>query len=384
MSSRRILIAASGLAGAALVVLVLALTGAFSASDNGNGNGSSNVVVGGTAFAKGTVSGDRINQIYERSTPSVVFIQSQIKGTQQSPFGPAQGGGTASGTGFVVDAQGHIATNAHVIENASKVQVQFKGNQLVNAKVVGSDLATDLAVLDAKAPNGTKALSLGDSANVKVGDPVLAIGNPFALEDTITAGIISALQRQITAPNGLTIDHVIQTDAAVNPGNSGGPLLDFNGRVVGINSQIATGNSGAEGNVGIAFAIPVNTVKQIVPELLQNGKVNRGYLGVGTVPVTPSMASVLGLGTSSGAYIVSIQKGSPADKAGLHAGGGGAQGAIGPGGDVIVAISGKKIASADDVANAVATRKPGDQVSVDYVRGKSRHSVQVTLAQRPG
>jgi S1-C subfamily serine protease len=360
------------------VVVVLAIAGVFSGSDNDSGN----VVIGGTAFAKGTITGDRINRIYERSTPSVVFIQSQIKGTRQSPFGPPQGGGTATGTGFVVDGQGHVATNAHVIENASKVRVQFKGNQLVNAKVVGSDLATDLAVVQAQPPSGTKALPLGNSARVKVGDPVLAIGNPFALEDTITAGIVSALQRQISAPDGLTIDHVIQTDAAVNPGNSGGPLLDFDGRVIGINSQIATGNSGSEGNVGIAFAIPVNTVKQIVPQLLKNGKVDRGFLGVGTVAVTPSMAAAFGLGVKSGAYIVSIEQGSPADKAGLRAGGG--QGAIGPGGDVIVSIDGKKVASADDVANAVASQKPGDKVTCEYVRGKSHRTVEITLAQRPG
>ena len=221
-------------------------------------------------------------EIYKRDAPGVVNVRAQIVQQVDSPFDPFGQGqqGVATGSGFVLDKSGHILTNAHVIEGASRVSVQFEDNKTVEAKVEGKDTSTDIALLkvDTKGLD-LKPLELGNSKTVQVGDPTIAIGNPFGLDRTLTTGVVSALQRKISAPNGYSISNVIQTDAAINPGNSGGPLIDATGRVIGINSQIATGGSGG-GNVGIGFAVPVNTAKQIVPQLKDSGSVKRAYLGI--------------------------------------------------------------------------------------------------------
>src|SRR5271166_4430308 len=264
------------------------------------------------------------HDIYVRDAPGVAFVTSTIVQRSESPFNlfggeEAAQKGVATGSGIVIDSNGTILTNYHVVENAVKVTVSFEKGQTVEAQVVGKDPSHDLAILRIH-PDGLTLhpLTLGDSSVVQVGDPVYAIGNPFDLERTLTTGVISALQRQITAPNGFTIDHVLQTDAPINPGNSGGPLLDSLGRVIGINSQIETGGSGG-GSVGIGFAVPINTAKSEIAQLEKGGTVSGAYLGVSTLTIDGSLAA-LNLPVSTGALVESVEKGSPAAKAGIKGG----------------------------------------------------------------
>ena len=322
-----------------------------------------------------------VNDIYRRTAPGVVSIRA-TGGTDRSPFGPPQEGQVATGSGFVVDGDGLILTNAHVVEGSDDVEVRFGESAPVKAEVVGQDPSTDLAVLDVDMPRSRlRPLELGDSDSVRVGDPAIAIGNQFGfLDRTVTTGIVSAKQRQINAPNGFSIDNVIQTDAAVNPGSSGGPLLDGAGRVVGINSSIATG--GSRGSVGIAFAVPVNTAKQVIPELKEHGKIDRAYLGVTTAPVT-EVAGELDLPVDHGALVQEVQPGTPADRAGLRAGRTQTPEGLRVGGDLIVRVDGREVREPQDIAAAIADDKPGESVEVTFFRGKSERTVSVELAKRP-
>ena len=295
--------------------------------------------------------------IYRRDAPGVAYIQSSGI-TTSTPFGQQRA--TATGSGFVLDRRGDILTNAHVVDGARKVTVRFgaSGSE-VPAQVVGTDNSKDLAVLRVDPSSvALHPLPLGDSGRLHAGDPVAAIGNPFGFDRTITTGIVSALQRQITAPDGFTIDHVIQTDAAINPGNSGGPLIDARGHVIGINSQIATGGGG-DANVGIGFAIPIQTAKQELGTLEGGGTVQHAFLGVQAAQ------------GRAGALVRGVQSGSPAAKAGLRPGA------------VIVSLAGKRIASPDALVQAVGSRKPGQSVSLVYVRNGARHTAQVRLAAQP-
>ncbi len=251
-------------------------------------------------------------------------MTSTIVQKTESPFnlfggGETQRQGQATGSGIVIDSNGTILTNYHVVENAVKVTVSFEKGQAVEAQVVGKDPSNDLAVLRIH-PDGLTLhpLTLGNSSAAQVGDPVLAIGNPFDLERTLTTGVISALQRQITAPNGFTIDNVLQTDAPINPGNSGGPLLDASGTVIGINSQIETGGSSG-GSVGIGFAVPINTAKGEIAQLEKGGTVRGAYLGLTSLTIDGSL-SALNLPVKQGALVQSVQKGTPAEKAGIRGG----------------------------------------------------------------
>ncbi|HSD77986.1 MAG TPA: trypsin-like peptidase domain-containing protein [Solirubrobacteraceae bacterium] len=328
-------------------------------------------------------------EIYRRDAPGVAFIKADVVQRSASPFDfgmPSEQRGVATGSGFVIDGSGTILTNAHVINNATKVTVQFANHTSATARIVGKDESTDLAVLKVD-PSGLDLhpLQLGDSASVQVGDPTIAIGNPFGLERTLTTGVISAVQRRIQAPNGFAIDGVIQTDAAINPGNSGGPLLDAAGRVIGINSQIETGGSGS-GNVGIGFAVPIDTAKKIIPQLQKSGKVDRGYLGISSVTVDGSLKD-LNLPVSEGALVQDVTPGSPADKAGIRGGNIEAQLNGEPfklGGDIITAIEGKKVRSNEDVTNLITSKKQGDRVQVTVVRQGKEKQLDVTLGQRPG
>ncbi|HMC69860.1 MAG TPA: trypsin-like peptidase domain-containing protein, partial [Mycobacteriales bacterium] len=258
------------------------------------------------------------HDVYTHAAPGVAFVTSTIVQRSESPFnlfgGEVQRRGQATGSGIVIDGNGTILTNYHVVENAIKVTVSFKKGQSVEAQVVGKDPSNDLAVLKIR-PDGLtlNPLTLGNSAAAQVGDPVYAIGNPFDLERTLTTGVISALQRQITAPNGFTINNVLQTDAPINPGNSGGPLLDAAGRVIGINSQIETGGSGG-GSVGIGFAVPIDKAKSELPRLKQGQTVRGAYIGLTSITVNGSL-SALNLPVKSGALIESVQQGTPAQKA---------------------------------------------------------------------
>jgi S1-C subfamily serine protease len=300
------------------------------------------------------------HDIYVKDAPGVVFVTSTIVQKTESPFnlfggGESQRQGQATGSGIVINDNGTILTNYHVVESAIKVTVSLEKGKTVDAQVVGKDPSNDLAVLHIH-PDGLALhpLTLGDSSGVRVGDPVLAIGNPFDLERTLTTGVISALQRQITAPNGFAINNVLQTDAPINPGNSGGPLLDAAGRVIGINSQIETGGSGG-GSVGIGFAVPIDTAKAEISQLEKGGTVRGAYIGLTSLTVDGSL-SALNLPVKSGALVQSVQKGTPAEQAGIKGGtvtGSTEGGQIAVGGDIIVSIDGKAVNSSEDLANDV-------------------------------
>jgi S1-C subfamily serine protease len=332
---------------------------------------------------------DVVNQIYKADSPGVAFIQAQQRPQQPSPFDPfgqPQGGGTATGSGFLVDTDGHILTNNHVVSGADQIRVKLgASDRTYDATKVGTDPATDLALLKIDAPaDALHPLALGDSSKAQVGDPVVAIGNPFGLDRTVTSGIVSALQREIQAPNGFSISNVIQTDASINPGNSGGPLINSAGQVIGITSQIATG--GGNGSVGIGFAIPINTAREVVNQLEANGKVEHAFFGISGTTISPDLASALNLPVNSGVLVQQAVKGGPADKAGIRGGNttatiSGANLALG--GDIITQIDGKKITSMDQVVNIVNRAKPGDTLDVTVLRGGNSKQTTVTLSDRP-
>jgi S1-C subfamily serine protease len=349
-----------------------------------------------TAPVANKESGDTntVNEIYRHDGQGVAFIESTLEPEEtSSPFNPfgeeeSRGGGIATGSGILIDKEGHIVTNNHVIEGASKVEVKLGSSDTEHeAEVIGADPATDVALLKVNAPDREEhPLSLGDSSKVHVGDPVVAIGNPFGLDRTVTAGIVSALQRQIQAPNGFSISHVIQTDAAINPGNSGGPLIDSAGQVIGINSQIQTGGSG-DGNVGIGFAVPINTAREDVEQIEEHGKVEHAFIGISGGNITPALAKALKLPVEQGVLINEVVKGSPADKAGLEGGDTeatieGAQ--VNLGGDIITEVNGNKVNSMEEVVDAVNSAHPGDKMELTVIRGadETKH-VTVTLGVRP-
>ncbi len=272
----------------------------------------------------------------------------------------------------MIDAEGHLLTNNHVVEGADRIQVKLGASDTTyEAKVVGADPATDLALLDVDAPSDQlHPLTLGRSAEMEVGDPVVAIGNPFGLDRTVTSGIVSALQRQIEAPDGFSITNVIQTDAAINPGNSGGPLINAEGEVIGINSQIATGGGG-NGNVGIGFAIPIDTVKSEIHQLETTGEVDHAFIGISGGTITPDLAKAINLPVCEGVIVQSVVKGGPADKAGIEGGNTAAtiDGAeVSLGGDIITEVDGKKVAGMDELVEIVNDAKPGDARADDPPR----------------
>ncbi len=327
--------------------------GIYAAFSSGNKTIVRQVPVADSQPASST-SGLSVNSIYKLAYRGVVEVK--VKSQSSDPFGGTRRQ-SAEGSGFVYDTNGHVITNQHVVDGATSVQVTFWNGKTYSARVVGTDASTDLAVLDVSAPSSDLyPLTLGDSSKVQVGDNVVAIGAPFGLAETVTAGIVSALHRQMTSPNNFTIDDSIQTDAAINHGNSGGPLLDAQGHVIGVNAQI---ESDSGGNDGVGFAIPSNTVKSIASQLISNGAAQHAYLGV----------ELGDSGTS--ARVVSVRASTPASKAGLRAG------------DVITAIGGSHISSSDELRAAINARKPGDRVSITYTRNGTKHTVSLTLASRP-
>jgi S1-C subfamily serine protease len=340
----------------------------------------------GVSNASAREAGDRtVSDIYKEEGRGVVFIQARGGGgSSNSPFGVPEGQGVAAGSGFVVDDDGTIITNAHVVDGADDIGVRFEDDgDFVDAELLGEDIDSDVAVLRVD-PDEAKLepLPLGDSSSVEVGDPLIAIGNPFgAYTRTVTTGIVSALQRRIEAPSGFQIDNVIQTDAAINPGNSGGPLLDADGRVVGINSQIATG--GSQGSVGIGFAVPINTVKKLLPSLKRGEEIERAFLGIEMIGLTDDLARDLNLESDSGALIQNVVEDGPADEAGLRAGSTTTGDGVVAGGDLIVEVDGEKVTGSDDVPAAIADNKPGDKVEVVFYRGDERKTVEVELGKRP-
>jgi putative serine protease PepD len=339
-------ISAAVIAGSGLAVAV--------AESTHTATGSTSTVTVTAASGSNAAATSSIGQVYDATVDGVVEITAQrTSGDGFTPFGEQQG--TAQGTGFVIDTEGHIVTNAHVVNGASSVNVALHDGETRTAQVVGIDEATDLAVLKVDAPAGSlHPLRLGDSEAVSVGDPVIAIGNPFGLEDTVTAGIVSALDRTITSPNNRPITGVIQTDAPINHGNSGGPLLNQQGEVIGVASQIQA-DSGNGGNVGIGFAVPSNTVKTVAEGLIANGKVEHASIGIFLAPA------------QNGVEITRVNPGSAGDDAGLQAG------------DVITEVDGNPITSSEELISVVAAKQPGDPLQLTITRNGSSQTIDVTL-----
>jgi S1-C subfamily serine protease len=327
-------------------------------------------------------AGKKISDIYEGARHGVVQVTSTSV-VSNNFFGAQEQ--QAQGSGFVIDKDGHVVTNYHVVEGAKKVQVSFSDEEQMSATVVGTDPSTDIAVLKIQGAmsRSLTPLTLGDSNQVKVGDAVVAIGNPFGLERTVTAGIVSALQRQIRAPNGFQIDEVIQTDAAINHGNSGGPLLNANGDVIGVNAQIETESGG---NVGIGFAIPIDTVKDVAGQLIKEGKVEHAYLGIEMVPITSDLAANFRVPVDKGVLIQHVRDGSPAADAGLK--GGTTQVVLAGqtywlGGDVITKVNGQAVETSDQLASVVTSKQPGDSLDLEVHRGQETLNVTVELGRQP-
>jgi S1-C subfamily serine protease len=334
-----------------------------------------------------------VNEIYRRAAPGVVQVTATqvVASPRVDPFFgfpfPSQQQAEALGSGFVIDKAGHIVTNYHVVEGARSVDVSFSNNESMKAKIVGTDPSTDVAVLQVDAHSrALTPLSLGNSDLVHVGDSLVAIGNPFGYDRTVTAGIVSALQRVIQAPNSYSIDHVIQTDAALNKGNSGGPLLNANGNVIGVNSQISTGNSGSSGNVGVGFAVPINTVTTVAAQIIKSGHVEHAFLGIAAQPVTEGAAKLFRLPVSHGLLVARVQPGSGAAKAGLRAGTQNATlaGETYPlGGDLLAAIDEAPLYSVDQLRDVIGAKKPGDNVKLRVYRGDQQRTVTVKLGRQP-
>jgi S1-C subfamily serine protease len=328
-------------------------------------------------------SGMSPERIYAQDAPGVVQITATVS-QQSNPFNQLA---QSLGSGFVIDRAGHIVTNYHVIAGATKVQVSFSSQDQLAAQVVGTDKSTDLAVL--KIDTHSRALNplpLGDSNVVKVGDPVYAIGNPFGLSRTLTAGLVSAVGRQIFTPSNQPVENAIQTDAAINHGNSGGPLIDVLGRVIGVTSQIQTGSDTNSGNVGIGFAIPVDTVRNVASQIISTGKVKHAFLGLFALPLTPGVATLFHLPTAKGLLVQKVSKGTAAAKAGIK---GGTTSVVVSGetylvgGDIITMIDGQPVTSYDELATAVQQKQPGAKMKIELWHDGKKKSVTATLGVRP-
>jgi putative serine protease PepD len=322
-----------------------------------------------------------VPQIYQRSYKGVVEITVTSTTTSSGPFlGPQSQ--KAQGSGFVYDSKGDIVTNQHVVDGAKSVSVRFWNDNSYSAKVVGSDPSTDLAVIKVDAPQSIlHPLLIGDSSKMVVGDGVVAIGSPFGLEETVTSGIVSALHRQMQAPNSFTINDSIQTDAAINHGNSGGPLLNSEGHVIGVNAQIRSDSGGSD---GVGFAIPSNTISAIAKQIVGSGKVDHAYLGVQVQTITATVASQLKV--VEGVELVQVKPNTPAKAAGLKQATGTKTVGVDQyqtGGDIITALDGQKVSTSEELQRAVDAKSPGDTVSVQYWRDGKTHTVALKLSKRP-
>jgi S1-C subfamily serine protease len=331
-----------------------------------------------------------IGDIYSRAAPGVVQVTTTSKvDVEPDPFfgfDVPDETQRALGSGFVIDKAGYIVTNFHVIEDADTVEVSFSNNDSMKARIVGKDPSTDIALLKVEASSrALRPLPLGDSAPIRVGDDVLAIGNPFGLERSATRGIVSAVQRPLRAPSGFTIDHVIQTDAALNRGNSGGPLMSARGQVIGVNSAIETGTDG-QGNVGIGFAVPISTVRDVVAQLKEKGRVDHPFLGIEARPVAANIAKVFRLPVSKGLIVERVLPDSGAADAGLQ--GGKTRVVVAGesymvGGDIVVKADGADLTSNERLREIVAGKEPGDRLKLEIYRGEDRKTVEIKLGRQP-
>ena len=373
----------AGLLGAFIALVAASLIGI------GGGSGTTTVVQQGSGGALKTVSSGGAmtpREIYRRDSKGVVFITADVERKGSNIFGaPESQDGKATGSGFVIDKQGTIFTNAHVVDGAKKVSVRFSNDKTVDAKILGADRSSDIAVLQID-PEGLDltTLPLVSAKDVEVGDPVVAIGNPFGQAFSLTTGVVSAKERSIQGLNGFAINDVIQTDAAINPGNSGGPLIDSAGEVIGINSQIATGGGG-NGNVGIGFAVPIDTALKLLPGL-RKGTVDTGYLGISSLSITPELAA-LKLPVNKGVLVETVNPGSPAAKAGIKGGTVPAKldgQSLKIGGDIIEKIDGRPMLTSLALSTYIASKKAGDQIEIQLLRGgKETKTVTATLGRRP-
>ena len=327
-----------------------------------------------------------IGQIYQRARPGVVRVSTETVVRSSDPFGvfPTMAQKQRGlGSGFVIDKSGYIVTNNHVVRGAERISVSFSNNESMAARLVGRDPSTDVAVLKVSAESrALRPLELGDSDGVRVGDAVVAIGNPLGYERTVTSGIVSATGRAIQAPNQSLIDQVIQTDAAINQGNSGGPLLNSGGRVIGVNTQIAAEN----GNVGLGFAIPVNTVKNVASQIIDKGRVEHAQLGIYAQAVDARTARVFHLPASAGLLVADVDPGSGAARAGIRAG---TQHVTVDGetyvmgGDLVVAADGRPMHTVEALREVVSAKSPGDAIRLVLYRGTTTHTVRVKLGRQP-
>ena len=355
---------------------------AIYAAAAGNDSGSAATPTASSATPTASSSQLTVGEIYRDASKGVVEITVTQNGSSQQTFPYGQGQkAQAQGSGFVYDTSGHVLTNQHVVDNATNIRVTFSNGSTYSATVVGTDPSTDVAVLKVDAPaSELHPLTLGNSSTVRVGDGAVAIGAPFGLDETVTSGIVSAIGREINAPDGSTITDAIQTDAAINHGNSGGPLLDLHGKVVGISSQI---ESDSGGNDGVGFAVPSNTVKRVATALIANGKVSHAQLGVRVQTIPPAAAYTIG--EAAGVAVVEVQPGSAAADAGLKASTGtkSVNGVSYPtGGDVITEVDGQKVETSADLKAAIDAHAPGDTIKLTVVRGGDSRTVTVTLDAR--
>ncbi len=337
---------------AVLAAIAVGVAGYAAFKDNGSKTVVRQVTVSGGTPTSTTTAVSAVTNVYNSAYRGVV----EITVNQTSQYGEQ---GTAQGSGFVYDGAGHIVTNEHVVEGGTTMSVRFWNGARYSATLVGTDPSTDLAVIKVNAPASIlHPLQVGTSSSVQVGEPVVAIGSPYGLEETVTSGIVSALHRQMTAPNNFTIPDSIQTDAAINHGNSGGPLLDLNARVIGVNAQI---KSETGENTGVGFAIPSDTVRSIVSRLASGGVVKHAYLGV----------SIGNSSNGQGVVLNEVRPGTPAAKAGLQAG------------DVVTRIDGTSVTDYVALGEAIDAKQPGDKVTLTYERNGASHTATVTLATRP-
>ena len=374
---------AAGLLGAVIALAAASLIGI------GGSSGTTTVVQQASGGVLQTVSSGGAmtpREIYRRDSKGVVSITADVETEGSNIFGaPESRNGKSSGSGFVIDKQGTILTNAHVVDGAKKVSVRFSNDKTADAKVLGADRSSDIAVLQID-PDGLDltALPLASAKDVKVGDPVVAIGDPFGRAFSLTTGVVSAKQRSIEGLNGFAINDVIQTDAAINPGNSGGPLIDSAGEVIGINSQLENGG-GDRGNDGIAFAVPIDIARKLLPGL-RKGTVDTGYLGITSLSITPELEA-LNLPVNKGVLVETVQPASPAAKAGIKGGTVPAKlesQSLKIGGDIIEKIDGRPMLTSLALSTYVGSKKVGDQIEIQLLRGgKETKTVTATLGRRP-
>jgi S1-C subfamily serine protease len=365
--SRTVLIALlSGLAAALTVSAVFIAAGAFDDDTSAPR----------AAASPSAAQAEDTSTLFRRARDGVVLVEARRAGTPLSFGRPSREDGIATGTGFVVDQSGHIVTNDHVAAGGRVVTVQAgPRTPRVRARIVGRDPSTDLALLRVdpdEAPDFTP-LPLGDSDDVRVGDAAIAVGNPFGLQRSLTVGVVSAVDRSIDAPDGFPIEGAVQTDAAINPGNSGGPLLDHAGRVIGVLAQSESD--------GIAYAVPVDTLRRVMPELRRTGRVERAQLGVATIELEPDLARTLGLPSSEGLVVSDVTDGGPADDAGVRGPRSIERGAP-RGGDVLLAIDGTPLAETADLTAALERLSPGEQVDLTVLRDGRRITLEVELGRR--